>query len=416
VTGEAGDDELRRRLVDAAPAALPDEVIEFAARLAVNVGAESLRADLVLCRAAAALAGWEQRPAATEEDVERVAPLALGHRHRRRPFDPPTLPPQDLSDALDRSRNQDRSEAEDDPEPQSTPSGPAPERRWDELAEEASKARLALESLAPPPLYARDQSRSFGSARSAKGKRPVIEGGPGPTVGHRMPGPGGADGGQGIAVVPTVRAAMQRRQAEPGGPALAADDVRVPRRVRKQARTIVLVVDASGSMGTASRVTAATGAVLGLLADAYLRRDQVALIAFRGEGATEVLPPTASVELARSHLHELPTGGATPLAEGLETALRTAQRVAAQGSLPLLVVLTDGRATGAPDALDRAREVSRAIATAGIDTVVLDAEDGNARLGLAAELVALMDGRYLHLAEVTAEAVETAVRTTLADS
>jgi magnesium chelatase subunit D len=229
-------------------------------------------------------------------------------------------------------------------------------------------------------------------------------------VGHRLPGPEGPDG---IAVVPTVRAALERRRLDPDGPTLTAADVREPRRVRKQGRTVVLVVDASGSMGTIGRVAAATGAVLGLLADAYVRRDQVALVAFRGDDATEVLPPTASVELARAHLAELPTGGATPLAEGLTVALRTAQRAQVGGSMPLLVVLTDGRATGSPGALDRAREAARAVASAGIEAVVLDAEDGDTRLGLAAELVALMDGRYLHLSTVTAEAVETAVRVTL---
>jgi magnesium chelatase subunit D len=270
---------------------------------------------------------------------------------------------------------------------------------------------VALEALAPTPIYAREQRNPRPtSARSGSARGTVGDGGPGRAVGHRLPGPDGPDG---IAVVPTVRAALQRRQADPEGPALTIEDVRTPRRIRKQGRTIVLVVDASGSMGTTARVAAATGAVLGLLADAYVRRDQVALVAFRGDEATEVLPPTASVELARSHLAELPTGGATPLADGLAVALRTAQRATAQGSAPLLVVLTDGRATGSPDALDRARDAARTVAAAAIEAVVLDAEDGDTRLGLAAELVALMDGRYLHLSTVTADAVETAVRATL---
>jgi magnesium chelatase subunit D len=587
--GGLDDDELRRRLVDAAPAALPDPVIDFAARLAVNVGAESLRADLVLCRAAAALAGWEGRAAATEDDVAGVAPLALGHRHRRRPFDPPTLPPDALTEAIARARAESprpsspptgatagptgpgpdsdpdtgragaggsnagadgsntadsgragpgpaptahtadadpgtgarpdladtgqgvppaggaggvptsgdgtpgrgdagpggrpagdaadtaaqrpdarwlggyvldgdrdtgggpdpvrwqgggstsdegrwwdqpagkrgndpaRSNRSGDPSPdRSRPAGnrsdrPSREGRWDELADEASKAHLALEALAPTPIYARSQQdrgpvRPPRTGGTGSGRTAVADTGPGRTVGHRTPGP---DGPEGIAVVPTVRAALQRRQHDPEGPALTLDDVREPRRIRKQGRTVVLVVDASGSMGTASRISAATGAVLGLLADAYVRRDQVALVAFRDDGATEVLPPTASVELARAHLADLPTGGATPLAEGLTTALRTAQRVVARGSVPLLVVLTDGRATGSPGALDRARDAARAVAAAGIEAVVLDAEDDDTRLGLAAELVALMDGRYLHLSAITAEAIETAVRSTL---
>ncbi|MGH9223472.1 MAG: ATP-binding protein, partial [Acidimicrobiales bacterium] len=104
--GMGADETLAARLGGAAPGSLPDEVITFAARLALSVGAEGLRADLVLCRAAAALAGWESRTQATVEDVERVAPLALVHRRRRRPFDPPSLPPEELQQALADAREQ----------------------------------------------------------------------------------------------------------------------------------------------------------------------------------------------------------------------------------------------------------------------------------------------------------------------
>src|SRR5690606_30994923 len=101
------DRALARRLGRARPAALDDATIAFAARLAVAAGAEGVRADIVLCRAAAALAGWAGRAAATPDDVERVAPLALAHRHRRSPLDPPILPPEALADALDRARTGD---------------------------------------------------------------------------------------------------------------------------------------------------------------------------------------------------------------------------------------------------------------------------------------------------------------------
>ncbi len=100
VDGGEGDIVLRARLAASMPADLPDTVVDFACRLAVSVGAEGLRADLVLCRAAAAFAGWEGRSVATSSDVERVAGVALGHRRRRRPFDPPTLNTGELERAL----------------------------------------------------------------------------------------------------------------------------------------------------------------------------------------------------------------------------------------------------------------------------------------------------------------------------
>jgi magnesium chelatase subunit D len=386
------DGELRKRLATTAPAELPDDVVAFAARLAVEVGAESLRADLVLCRAAAALAGWEGRSSTTQDDVVEVAPLALGHRRRRRPFDPPILPPDELSSATQAASSEPA--PEDGAITPRTRAGQLEEQRWEDLAGDA----LARPS---PPWSASDDPRPRTVASDER---------PGRVVGSSVPGP---DGPQGLVVFPSVRAALERRAADPDGPTLAVDDLREPRRASRQRRTVVLAVDASGSMGTQARVTAATGAVLGLLADAYLRRDQVALVAFRGREAEEVLPPTGSIELARARLSDLATGGPTPLAEGIEGALRVVRRSIGQGNRAVLVLLTDGRATGSDDALAKARETAREVARRGIENVVLDAEDSQPRLGLAAELAGLMGGRHLPLSEVTAGAVEAALRTHL---
>jgi magnesium chelatase subunit D len=390
-----GDARLRGRLAATRPALLADEVVVFAARLAVEVGAESLRADLVLCRAAAALAGWEGRPTTSHDDVARVAPMALAHRRRRRPFEPPTLPPEDLQNALDQAGSDEPAPEDGSGDPSSgagSSGGTDPTGRWEDLAGDALSR--------PPSSQAAVDHRHRPTV--------VVDDGPGRAIRDRAVDESGP---QGLAVLPTVRAALQRRVLDPTGPALQHADLRQPVRARKQGRTVVLAVDASGSMGTRARVEAATGAVLGLLADAYLRRDQVALVAFRGEEAAEALPPTASVELARYRLADLPTGGATPLAEGIAAALDTARRATTKGSVPLLVLLTDGRATGHTDALDRSREAAQSVAVNGIDAVVLDAEDGPNRLGLAAELAALMGARHVPLSELTATAVESAIRT-----
>jgi magnesium chelatase subunit D len=216
-----------------------------------------------------------------------------------------------------------------------------------------------------------------------------------------------------VALAATVRAAAQRRQADPDGPVVTADDLRAPVRTRTVGRTVVLAVDASGSMGTYRRVEAATGAVLGLLADAYLRRDRVAMVTFRADAADVVLPPTASVELARARLAELPTGGVTPLAEGITAGLALARRAASDGWPPLFVLITDGRATGNQSARDRAIAAAGDVAAAGVQVLVVDAEDGPTRLGLAAELAEAMGGRHVQLGELTPGSVETAVREAL---
>ncbi|MDD9370895.1 MAG: VWA domain-containing protein, partial [Acidimicrobiales bacterium] len=182
---------------------------------------------------------------------------------------------------------------------------------------------------------------------------------------------------------------------------------------RPVGRTVVVAVDASGTVGTHRRVEAATGAVLGLLSDAYLRRDRVSLVTFRGDSADVVLPPTASVELARTRLAELPTGGVTPLAEGLATGLSLARRAQADGWPPLLVLVTDGRATGNQNARERADAAAAELAAEGVEVVVIDAEDGPNRTGLADQLATATAGRCIRPAELTPAAVETAVRDAL---
>jgi len=132
-------------------------------------------------------------------------------------------------------------------------------------------------------------------------------------------------------------------------------------------------------------------------------------VAFRGRSAVEVLPPTGSVELARARLADLPTGGPTPLAEGITTALACAQRAAAKGSKPLLVLLTDGRATGSPTALDQAHEAAHAVADAAIEALVLDAEPpGPSALRLTASLAEAMNARHLPLPSV--DTLESTIR------
>ncbi len=381
---ENDDQRLAARLASATVAALPDDVVDFACRLALGAGAEGLRGDLVLCRAAAALAGWEGRSTATIADLERVAGLALAHRRRRRPFDPPTFPPEELRQAVDQARA-------DTGQPQS--SSDDIDGQWSDLAGEALDA-----GTAPLRLFAKPAP-----ARPVTG--PEVRG---PVVGDRAPGP---DGPSGVAVAATLRAGLRRRGLEPGS--LLAEDLREPLRRRAPTRCVVLAVDTSGSMGSRARVQAATGAVLGLLADAYRRRDRVALVAFRGQGAEVALAPTASVEIARARLADLPTGGATPLAEGLDAAYAVAHRATGEGDTPLLVVLTDARATAGPGALDRALAAAAEIATAGIETLVLDAEDGTARLSLAARIADALGAVCLPLADLSAAAVEAAIRSTL---
>jgi magnesium chelatase subunit D len=355
------DAELAGRLAAVQSGAVPSEVVDLAVRLALSVGAEGLRADLVLCRAAAALAGWEGRAKATGDDVERVAPFVLAHRRRRRPFDPPSMPPEELQQAIEQAKAAD---------------GDA-DLRWGDVAGDAAERPVAVP------------------------KAPTSITGPlarGPVIGHREPE---ASGPHAVAPGPTVMASLRR-----GSGRVEAEDVREPVRREPLKRCIVLAVDTSGSMAGKARAEAATGAVLGLLADAYRGRHEVALVAFHGGGAEVVLPPTASVELARARLTDLPAGGSTPLFEGLEKAYEVARRASAA---PFVVIVTDGRATAGAGAIDKALAFAAEVAPLRIDALVLDAEDGPTRLGLARRLADALGARCVPLGEVSADSIRSAI-------
>jgi magnesium chelatase subunit D len=158
-------------------------------------------------------------------------------------------------------------------------------------------------------------------------------------------------------VLATIRDLGRRRVDDPAA-TVTANDLRAAMRETRVGRLVILTVDLSGSMGAPQRAAAASGTVLGLLTEAYEQRHQVALIGFRGDGAEVLLAPTSSVEVARNRLGALYTGGTTPLAEGLRMAIDLATGRRSSPQVPLVVLLTDGRATGAPDAFDRALAVA----------------------------------------------------------
>ncbi|MDP8975733.1 MAG: AAA family ATPase [Actinomycetota bacterium] len=380
---------LRERLAAARPASVDPGLVETISALCASVGAEGLRADLVINRAAAALAGWEGRTETTVDDVRRVAPLALAHRRRRSPFEEPGIGENEIEDAL----------------------GSGPQDGTETMSFRKPEESRVARPDPPGPVVGLDGAQGDPPAGHADGRRSTAEGRRGRLVGDRVPeGPVGP-----VAMGATVRAVAHRaaNPARSGGMAVEASDLREAVREQRVGNLIVLAVDASGSMGAERRMEAVKGAVLGLLLDAYQRRDRVALVTFRGEGAEVALRPTGSVEVARARLEQLPTGGRTPLAAGLSSALEVAAAASPGGHHPLLVMVSDGRATAGPEGIDpveAAVRVAGSIHRQGVASVVIDAETGPTRLGLARTLAEAMGGRYLTLPELTATTLVSAVR------
>ena len=171
----------------------------------------------------------------------------------------------------------------------------------------------------------------------------------------------------------------------------------------------LFVVDASGSMAARHRMEATKAAILSLLRDSYIHRDSVGLIAFRKESAEVLLPFTRSVERAERLLASMPTGGKTPLAQGLRMAYILCDRLlrAHRAERIQIICITDGRATSGDyeDPVAESKQWARILGTLPVDCIVIDTETGFIKLGLAKELCKLMNGSYYAMDTITAERI-----------
>ncbi len=398
--------EARSRL---AATYLPDSILYKIANLCAELGVDGLRGDIVTAKTARTLAAWDARDEVATEDVRQAALLALSHRRRRGPFEQPRIDSDELDNALS-----DKPDPPDVPpdEPPEGPNGGAPPRadgggmELEQPAGEASGAHqgagernhAAEESFRPVRLEVPERGRG-----GPLGRRSRVVGGPlGQPVGDReVEGPV-----RDVALAATVRAAApyQKERGRSGsGIMVRSGDLREKVREGREGNLILFLVDASGSMAAKERMSAVKGAVLSLLADAYQRRDKIALISFRGEGASLLLPPTASVDLAAPRLEELPTGGRTPLSAGLEKAAEVLKRERLRDAerRPLLVLLTDGRATAGP----QPRQAAAGLRALGAAAVVVDTEEGYVRLGMAGEVADALGARCLRLEDLRADSL-----------
>jgi magnesium chelatase subunit D len=398
--------------------ALNDEMAVALCRTAAALGIASLRAPILALRAARAAAALACRKTITEADAVLAARLILAPRATTLPAPDqqwPDQPPEPQDTEADPPT---RSDSETPPDDQSRDQT-GPESRPDELADRVLDAtRIAL----PPDLLAAlALLNAAPRAAAASGKINIAPGGMrGRPAGVR---PGRPGNGARLALIDTLRAAapMQRLRrrdhpADATGPRVLvrAEDFRIKRYIAPVRAVAIFAVDASGSSAL-NRLAEAKGAIQLLLADCYVRRDQVALIAFRNRAAEILLPPTGALARARRSLAALPGGGATPLALGIDAARDMALAERRRGARPLIVVLTDGGANvgrdGKPgrDAAGRdARAAAQSCASAGLAALVIDTAPR--RNPFAAELARLMAGRYLPLPFADAAALSHAVR------
>ncbi|KQO74438.1 magnesium chelatase subunit D [Methylobacterium sp. Leaf88] len=374
----------------------PDAAVADLCAVAAALGIASLRAPLLALRIARLLAGHK---ALRARDVREAACLVLAPRATRLPSSP--------EDAEAAPAERPESPASDGTE--SSDQGLEPGA---ESLVEAARAAI------PPDLLARLGAAGAAPSSPKAGRVGAVMQAPrsGRPAGTR---PGSPRTGR-LALLPTLRAAapwQRLRSGAEGAPRLIqvrSDDFRITRFRQRSETTTIFAVDASGSAAL-ERLAEAKGAVELLLAEAYVRRDKVALVAFRGAGAEIVLAPTRALARARRGLSALPGGGGTPLASGLDAAGTLARAVRRGGGTPVVVVLTDGRAnvarSGAPGRVAAGAEALNAAGLLRADAIRTILIDTAARpQETARRLAEAMGARYVPLPYADAAAMSTAIR------
>ncbi|GAC1400560.1 MAG: putative cobaltochelatase [Vulcanimicrobiaceae bacterium] len=421
---------------------VPHACVRAASERARDANVEGMRADLTIVRSARAIAALAGRTTVSLADVERAAEPALAHRRREAPpASPPrapqSSPPGASGDGATPGGNgatvapakaaangggatidsdfgavaSSEATANDAP-------GDGHGRPQDGTSDATASSRDRTLGIGAPTMlelerrvsHARVATRAGRSAGRGGGHDDVATGAA-RVVRHRTPR---------YAALATVHAAARDAwrsvAANAGAVATLAIETQHLRYIERRGRMralVVFVVDASGSMAAAERMRAAKGVVCGLLAQAYHRRDAVALVAFRGAEAEVLVPPTRSAIVAYRRLRTLATGGRTPLARGLAVArdLIVARTRRDPGARAHLVLVSDARANApAGDAFAAALHQARALRDAGVRALCVDTERGTVRLGFAVRLARALDAHYRHLDDCSERALGATVR------
>ncbi|MCQ8903520.1 MAG: putative cobaltochelatase [Methanothrix sp.] len=390
---------------------MDDSLLRLIAQTCIEMGVRTHRAEIVTARTARTIAAFEGRSDVTEEDVRRAMMLALPHRMRSRPFEPPSMAQEKLEQAIAKHQEQKQQKHqhehhhEREQERSDTPGGEAKSSSDERVFEigspiDVKHIRDSLRRdrvLRRMPRGRRVSSLSMRrSGRYLRSKLPVD--------------------GRDIAFDATIRAAApyQHLRERKFAVSILPQDIREKERVRKTSATVLFVVDASGSMGAMRRMESAKGAVLSLLMDSYQKRDRIGMVAFRGKDADLLLPPCSSVDLALKRLAELPTGGRTPLSAGLSKALRVIQGeiIKNRETRPMMVLISDGRANVSvsdnpkKEIVQLAEEARRlGVHTVVIDTEIVGSSFMEMRLGYCRDLAEAAGGKYYPITEITPESL-----------
>ena len=415
-----------------------EAMMQLAAQMCAQAFCAGHRAEIYLLEAARAIAVLEKRTYILPKDMQEAAVYVLAHRMRTppeaqemeqeqqqneepeenqeqeqneddAPEQPDELPPPpQLPDNEDDGSNEDSDENNEQDEKQEQ------EQNSNQLASEEQIADIDRSFRIPKLVLDMGKNTTLrrGSGKRSATKTDLKQG---RYVRAELPKAKVED----LAFDATIRAAAPyQRMREVNGCALniQKEDLRQKVREKRIGNTFLFAVDASGSMGARERMRAVKGAIFYMLQDAYQKRDRVGMLAFRRQKAEVLLPITRSVDLAQKCLAEMPTGGKTPLADGLATALLTLARLNKKDSElePILVLVTDGRANAVEedggDPVTAAIKMAEKIRKAKITSVVIDTENDFIKLGVAKKVAQAMGASYYSLSQLSKEQILRIVR------
>lgn len=403
---------------------VPEDILRALVHACIELGVKTHRAEIAVARAARTIAALDGRCEVTLADVREAMELALPHRMRRKPFEEPRLDPDRLDSAMKNAEQNNQQEQEphssdlpkhqEEPFPQ-TPSDQTDEGKIQSPREMESKAQERVFGIGDPIdthriALAGDRDREKRKRLNGRRIETYSSGKNGSSITSRLP-----TGTMDLALGATIRAASPHQRARSRGDlavSICEGDIREQVRVGKVSASCIFLVDASGSMGAMKRMEAAKGAILSLLLDSYQHRDRIGMVAFRGECAEVLLPLSHSVDLARKSLADLPTGGKTPLTDGIWKAIEVLDRERRKNgeAVPVLVLISDGRANVSrrgdirTEILDAAHELR----SRGVHTVIIDTEETGSnflkmQVGYCREIAEESGGRYYAVSDLKTE-------------
>jgi len=421
------------------------EILKLIAEICIEMKVDGHRADISMLKVAETIAAYHLGKEVTEDDVKEAAELVLPHRMRKKPFQEPEIEKERLEESIrkieDRSQKKEvrKQKANHRPRnsPQSTNSQQKTEGRSDfrheqsedgsKMSEETKEVTFNIgEEFKVKNIPLKEEHK----AKGGSGRRTRIKSDS--KSGRYIRSEIAKEKRDDIALDATLRAAapyqIKRRQSmnspqsivhsqqnqnqRPStvdrGLIIEPQDIRQKVREKKVRNIILLLIDSSGSMGANNKMVETKGAILSLLTDAYQKRDKIGLVAFKGNKAELLLPPTQSVELAKKRLEELPTGGKTPLSLGLLKSyeILEIQKKKAPKSVLSLILITDGRAnvsTYNKAPLEEAKEIAQNIRAEGIKSIIIDTEKDFISLGYAKEISEELGGKYYKVEELKSQ-------------